>query len=191
MLLEFSTKNFRSFRDQATLSFAASPDASRRDTHCLATGLKAIPWLLSERLLTCQRERQKQSDFRTWDDAQHGESVDIADRGAVRRVLYAFVSTRIRPPTDGLRDKPTNLGGSLRSTGLVMTGSAFAANGSPFIEPARDRAGLTVKWDEDLNEERWGTFSTHFTGPRETLAKSDAAAGALSQPPPLNSTASC
>ena len=45
MLLEFSVTNFRSFRDLATLSFVASRDASHRDTHCLSTGLKAIPWV--------------------------------------------------------------------------------------------------------------------------------------------------
>src|SRR5579863_3584146 len=44
MILNFRVQNFRSIRDLATLSFVASPDASLRSTHSLATGLKSAQW---------------------------------------------------------------------------------------------------------------------------------------------------
>ncbi|WP_445936932.1 AAA family ATPase [Pseudomonas sp.] len=46
MLVEFRVKNFRSLRDEQTLSLVASKDKTLQDTHTLATGLKAAPSLL-------------------------------------------------------------------------------------------------------------------------------------------------
>lgn len=46
MLVEFHTKNFRSLRDEQTLSLVASSDKTLLDTHALSTGLKAAPHLL-------------------------------------------------------------------------------------------------------------------------------------------------
>lgn len=43
MLLEFRVKNFRSIRDEAVLSLAASKDQTLSDTHTIDTGIKAIP----------------------------------------------------------------------------------------------------------------------------------------------------
>ena len=46
MLIEFRVKNFRCLRDEQVLSLVASADKSQRDTHTLATGIKAAPALL-------------------------------------------------------------------------------------------------------------------------------------------------
>ena len=46
MLIEFRVKNFRSFRDEQVLSLVASKDSTLKDSHTLATGIKAAPELL-------------------------------------------------------------------------------------------------------------------------------------------------
>ena len=46
MLIEFRVKNFRSLRDEQVLSFVASKDKTLRDTHTLASGIRAAPTLL-------------------------------------------------------------------------------------------------------------------------------------------------
>lgn len=46
MLVEFRVKNFRSLRDEQVFSLVASKDKTLHDTHTLATGLKAAPYLL-------------------------------------------------------------------------------------------------------------------------------------------------
>lgn len=43
MFLEFRVRNFRSFREEAVLSMAASADTSMMETHTSATGLEKIP----------------------------------------------------------------------------------------------------------------------------------------------------
>jgi hypothetical protein len=43
MLVEFRVRNFRSLRDEQTLSFASGSDRAHQDTHTFATGLKGIP----------------------------------------------------------------------------------------------------------------------------------------------------
>ena len=45
MLVEFKVRNFRSLRDEQTLSFVASNDRAHETTHCLDTGLKSLPRL--------------------------------------------------------------------------------------------------------------------------------------------------
>src|SRR5688572_27767500 len=45
MLIEFKVRNFRSLRDEQTLSFVASADRANRDTHCIDTGVKSVPRL--------------------------------------------------------------------------------------------------------------------------------------------------
>lgn len=46
MFVEFRVKNFRSLRDEQTLSLVASSDKTLLDTHALSTGLKVAPHLL-------------------------------------------------------------------------------------------------------------------------------------------------
>lgn len=46
MLVEFRVKNFRSFRDEATLNFAASSDRTNEEAAVTATGNKSVPRLL-------------------------------------------------------------------------------------------------------------------------------------------------
>lgn len=46
MLVEFKVRNFRSLRDEQTMTLVASPDKSLAQTHCISTGLKAVPQLL-------------------------------------------------------------------------------------------------------------------------------------------------
>jgi AAA15 family ATPase/GTPase len=43
MLLEFKTKNFRSFRDECTLSMVASSDKTLAQTNLIQTGIKGLP----------------------------------------------------------------------------------------------------------------------------------------------------
>jgi predicted ATPase len=43
MLLEFKTKNFRSLRDESTLSMVASSDKTLAQTNLLQTGIKGLP----------------------------------------------------------------------------------------------------------------------------------------------------
>jgi hypothetical protein len=51
MLLEFRVRNFRSIRDEQTLSLVASADRALAQTHLMATGLKADPQALRSAVL--------------------------------------------------------------------------------------------------------------------------------------------
>ena len=45
MLIGFTLRNFRSFLDEQTFAFAASPDRTHESTHCMRTGMKSVPRL--------------------------------------------------------------------------------------------------------------------------------------------------
>jgi AAA15 family ATPase/GTPase len=51
MLIGFSVTNFRSFHAQQSLNFISSSDDSLRQTHCIATGFRAVPMLNRTALL--------------------------------------------------------------------------------------------------------------------------------------------
>src|SRR4051812_48786376 len=51
MLVEFRVKNFRSLRDEQTLSLVASKDKAMQDTHTVTSGLKAAPNLLKSAVI--------------------------------------------------------------------------------------------------------------------------------------------
>jgi len=51
MLIEFRVQNFRSLRDEQVLSLVASKDKTLKDTNTRATGLSAVPDLLSSAVL--------------------------------------------------------------------------------------------------------------------------------------------
>ena len=51
MLVEFRVKNFRSLRDEQTLSLVASTDKTLRDTHAVDTGLKTVPHILKSAVI--------------------------------------------------------------------------------------------------------------------------------------------
>jgi AAA15 family ATPase/GTPase len=43
MLIAFTLQNFRSFLGEQTFSFAAGADRTHESTHCMRTGVKAVP----------------------------------------------------------------------------------------------------------------------------------------------------
>jgi uncharacterized protein len=169
MLLEFSAKNFRSFRDHAKLSFVASPDASRRDTHCLSTGLKAIPWITRGAAI--------------YGANASGKSNLIFGLGTMRNMVsqstslteaqFAEFYTPFRLDAHTAIE-PTDFEISLLILGVryeygfSYDGQRIRSEWLTVYKTGKGQSWFDREWDEDLNEERWGTFSTHFTGPRET-----------------------
>ncbi len=172
MLIDFRAQNFRSVRDAATLSFVAGPDASLRATHCLETGLNSVPWVTRGAAIYGANASGKSNlifgltTMRTM----------VLQSTAMPEPQFAEFYTPFRLDRD-TASEPTEF-----EVNLVLSGVRYEYGFS--YDACRIRSEwLTVyrtgkgqrwfdrSWDEEGNEERWGSFSTHFTGPRETWRK--------------------
>ncbi len=180
MLIDFSAQNFRSVRDKATLSFVASPDASLRASHCLSTdsfgalGHSRRSGLWRE----CQRQEQPDIGLTTM-------RTMVAQSTALTEPQFAEIYTPFRLDRDDDR-RADGIRGQSRASG-VRYEYGFSYNGrrilSEWLTVYRTGKGqrwFDRSWDEKDNEERWGSFSTHFSGPRETWRKATRPSGSLS-----------
>ena len=51
MLIGFTLRNFRSYLNEQSFAFAASPDRAHETTHCMRTGMKSVPRLLKSAII--------------------------------------------------------------------------------------------------------------------------------------------
>lgn len=172
MLLDFRVTNFRSFRDSATLSFVASADSSLRSTHCLPTDLTSTPWIT------------------------RGAAVYGANASGKSNLIFALVtmSNIVRQSTamteaqfaahytPFLLDKhaaaePTEfevnllLSGVRYDYGFSYDGQRIRSEWLTVYRTGKGQRWFDRAWNGDSSKELWGSFSTHFVGPRETWRK--------------------
>jgi uncharacterized protein len=172
MIIDFSTRNFRSVRDKATLSFIASPDASLRASHCLSTGLPSVPWVTRGAAIYGANASGKSNlifgltTMRTM----------VAQSTALTEPQFAELYTPFRLDCE-MAEEPTEF-----EVNLVLSGVryeyGFSYNGRRILSEwltvyvtGKGQRWFDRSWDEKDNEEQWGSFSTHFSGPRETWRK--------------------
>jgi len=169
MLLEFSTKNFRSFRGRATLSFVASPEASRRDTHCLSTGLKAIPWVTRGAAIYGANASGKSNLIFGLGTMRNIVSQSTSLSEAQFAELYTPFRLDAHTAIEPIDFEISLLISGVRyEYGFSYDGQRIRSEWLTVYKTGKGQSWFDREWDENLNEERWGTFSTHFTGPRET-----------------------
>lgn len=171
MLIGFKLRNFRSFLGEQTFSYSTSSDRAHESTHCVPTGMKAVPRLSKAAVvfgpnasgktnliaaLATLRELALHST--AYSDAQYAErhtpfqfgpSVNAPTEFEID-VLLDAVRYRYRVVYDWRR---------IRSERLLVY-----------------RTGKSQRWferhyDEALDREEWEHFSPNFNGPREMWRK--------------------
>jgi uncharacterized protein len=172
MLLDFSAQNFRSLRDRATLSFVANQDASHRDTHCLATGLKSVPWVTRGAAIYGANASGKSNLI----FGLTTMSTLVQQSTAMTEAQFAEHYTPFRLDV-GTAGKPTDFEVNLVLSdiryeyGFSYDRERIRAEWLTVYRTGKGQKWFDREWDEETGEELWGSFSTHFTGPRETWRK--------------------
>lgn len=172
MLIDFSAANFRSFRDAATLSFVANNDETHRESHLISTGLKGTPWVSRGAAI--------------YGANASGKSNLIFGLATMRNmVLQSLALTEAQfaeQYTPFLLDpvaatEPTDfevnllLAGVRYEYGFRYDGQRIQSEWLTVYKTGRGQSWFEREWNNELSEETWGAFSTHFTGPRETWRK--------------------
>jgi hypothetical protein len=172
MLIDFSAQNFRSLRDAATLSFVAGPDASHRSTHCLATGLKSVPWVTRGAAIYGANASGKSNlifGLATMSNM-------VRQSTAMTEAQFAECYTPFRLDKE-MAGEPTEfevnllLSGVRYEYGFSYDGQRIRGEWLTVYRTGKGQKWFDREWDEEGGEEVWGSFSTHFSGPRETWRK--------------------
>jgi uncharacterized protein len=171
MLVEFTVRNFRSLRDEQTLSFVASSDKSRAQTHCIETGVKNLPLLTRAAVI--------------YGANASGKSNLIFALATMRNMV---MQSMIMPePVRAEQYTPFRLDASTSSEPtalevlLLLDGTRYHYGFSYDAQRIHDEWLVVYKkgtgkgqtwfdrsWNARTNEYEWAPFSTYFTGTKET-----------------------
>lgn len=168
MFVEFSVKNFRSFRDEQTLSMVSSSDRAHLETHTLATGLKSVPRLnrasvifgpnasgKSNLIFALVTMRSLVLSSMTMDDSQRAEQYTPhrLDRATAREPT----SFEIVVLVDGVRFQ----------YGFSYDAQRIRDEWLIVYKTAKGQAWFDRRWNETRGDYEW-SFSSYFTGAKET-----------------------
>jgi hypothetical protein len=171
MLIGFTLKNFRSFLSEQSFSFVGSSDRTHESSHCMRTGMKAVPRVLkaavvfganasgkTNLLLAIATLRDFMLHSTSFTDAQLRE----------RYTPFLFGSSA---------DRPTEFEIDLL-LGDVRYRYAMAYNAEHITSERLlvYRTGKSQRWFERVFEpstltDVWAPFSPNFNGPREMWRK--------------------
>jgi hypothetical protein len=172
MLIDFRAQNFRSIRDAATLSFVASADPSLRTTHCLTTGLNSVP-LVTRGAAVYGANASGKSNLIFGLATMSGI---VRQSTALTEAQFAELYTPFRLDAQSAVE-PTEfevnlvLSGVRYEYGFSYDGLRIRSEWLTVYRTGKGQHWFDRSWDEKLGVEQWESFSTHFTGPRETWRK--------------------
>lgn len=172
MLVEFRVKNFRSLRGEQVLSFVASSDRTFRDTHCVPTGFKGLPFVTRAAVV--------------YGANATGKSTLMFALATMRNLVA--LSTKLTEPQfaeqytpfrldDTSAAEPTELevtivrDGIRYQYGFSYDAQRICAEWLIVYRHSKGQQWFERKYDARKKEDVWAPFSTHFKGARETWRK--------------------
>jgi uncharacterized protein len=168
MIVEFKVRNFRSLRDEQTLSFVASNDHAHEATHCLETGLKNVPRLTRSAVI--------------YGANASGKSNLIFALATMRNLVLH--STAMSEPVFAEQYTPFRLDratagepmefevvalidGVRYQYGVACDAMRIRGEWLTVYKTGKGQAWFDRKWDVAKGEYDWAPFSNYFTGPKE------------------------
>jgi hypothetical protein len=169
MLVEFSAKNFRSLRDEQTLSMVSSPDRSHLATHTIETGVRSVPRLNRAGVIYGANASGKSNLIFGLTTMRNLVLQSTSMLDAVRAEQYT--PYRLQRSSAG---DPSEF-----EISLLLDGVRYQYGFSYDAQRIRDEWLIVYKsgkgqswfdrrWNDAKGEHEWGPFSSYFTGSKET-----------------------
>lgn len=172
MLLEFRVKNFRSLRGEQVLSFVAGADRTYRDTHCIATGNKGIPYVTRAAVVYGANATGKSNLMFALVTMRNL----VAMSTKLPEPLFAEQYTPFRLD-EGSATEPTEmevtvmLGGVRYQYGFAYDAQRIRSEWLIAYRHGKGQRWFERTYDGRKQAEAWAPFSAYFKGARETWKK--------------------
>jgi AAA15 family ATPase/GTPase len=167
MLLEFRVKNFRSFRDEAVLSLAASPDPTLESTHTHGTGLEKVKRVLNAAAIYGANAGGKTNVIRAFQFMQVMVVTSSQVQPDQENVLTPF---RMRPdfetyPT--LFETTFIIDGKRYQYGFELTRRHVISEWLLVYERSKPQVWFSRTYNEKKKSRYDYTYSDYFVGPKK------------------------
>jgi hypothetical protein len=167
MLLEFRIRNFRSIRDEITISFVASNDKKLADTHLVATGINSLPQVLRSAVVYGPNASGKSTLLLAM---QYMRAV-VAESATVMQPGQTFNVQPFRLDTEYAK-QPTEfeitflLGGIRHQYGFSLTPERIVDEWLLVYRAPKPQQWFRRSFDKATRNSIY-EFSTHMAGPRK------------------------
>jgi hypothetical protein len=172
MLVEFRVKNFRSLRGEQVFSFVASSDRSFRDTHCIATGFKGLPFVTRAAVVYGANATGKSTLMFALATMRNlvGLSTKLTEpQFAEQYTPFRLDLTSAAEPTELevtiVRD------GVRYQYGFSYDAQRIRAEWLIVYRKGKGQHWFERQYDARKKEDVWAPFSSYFKGERETWRK--------------------
>jgi AAA15 family ATPase/GTPase len=172
MIIDFSAANFRSFRDCATLSFVASTDKSNLDTHCIPSEGPDASWINRGAAIYGGNASGKSNlifALATMHTMVLNSLAFTEAQFAEQYTPFLLDPVTAAQPTDF--EVNLRLSGVRYKYGFSYDAHRIRSESLTVYKTGRGQNWFDREWNHETGIDDWTTFSTHFTGARETWRK--------------------
>ena len=169
MLVEFSTRNFRSLRDEQTLSLLSNADRSHLETHTVDTGIRSVPRLNRSSVIYGANASGKSNLIFALMTMRnlvlHSTSMLDAAR-AEQYTPYRLERSSATEPTEF--EISVLLDGTRYQYGFTYDAQRVRDEWLIVYRTGKGQSWFDRRWNDAKGEHEWAAFSSYFTGPKET-----------------------
>ncbi|MHB1540975.1 MAG: AAA family ATPase [Steroidobacteraceae bacterium] len=169
MLVEFSTRNFRSLRDEQTLSLLSNADRSHLETHTVDTGIRSVPRLNRSSVIYGANASGKSNLIFALVTMRnlvlHSTSMLDAAR-AEQYTPYRLERSTATEPTEF--EISVLLDGTRYQYGFTYDAQRVRDEWLIVYRTGKGQSWFDRRWNDAKGEHEWAAFSSYFTGPKET-----------------------
>lgn len=171
MLLEFRLRNFRSFRDETTLSLIAASDTSLEDTNTFPTAIRSLPRAVRSAVIFGANASGK-SNIVLAMNLMRGVVVQSA--ALQPQQLFNVQPFRLDNETAGqptMFEVTVLIGGTRYQYGFEFTSNRILAEWLLVYQTAKPQTWFDRRFDQETGKDVFA-FSSHLTGPRRIWEES-------------------
>lgn len=168
MLAEFKVSNFRSFRDEQSLSFSASADRANVSSHCIETGFKNVPRLTRAAVVYGANASGKSNLIFAFATMRHL----VVRSTSMPEAQFAEQYTPFRLDRE-TASRPTEfeltviLAGVRYQYGFAYDAQRISREWLIAYRSGKGQAWFDRSWNARTNEYEWASFSNYFVGSKE------------------------
>lgn len=172
MLVEFRAKNFRSLREEQSLSFIASTDESLAETHCIETDVRSVPRLTRANVIYGANASGKSNlifALATMRNMMLGSTSMPEAAFAEQYTPFLLDRASAKEPTE--LELTVLLDGVRYQYGFSYDAQRIRDEWLIVYKTGKGQGWFDRSWNAAANDYEWAPFSTHFMGQKDVWRK--------------------